>query len=358
MTCDLQKPMTLRWWVTVWPQVWIFETAPIPVTPMTIILWCDPYLCHTLSTIFSLLKFTSRWTLLTMSYGEQSGPKSTSSFSTLSGPQPSRSTSTFASSDWSKNFSGDQGAISAESGSSNPPPEDGRIALLKSLEESVDSFRDRKISKTAMISSILWTLRENSNVQITESQKEMTFNSYFTEILAIQSSLDETNGTREAKETLMEPNQPWKSGNDKHGTWWSRKEGESESEDDEESSSKKPHLNKSEMPWFSSSDEQTITLRNPSCEETCRLLRAYSQDVSKAKSFIKIAPNSPVGFPSSQWEQILKGESVDLNQVFSSLHHEERMGCLGDSEITFGLGVAEAKKRVLSAAEWSAAWRK
>ena len=32
------------------------------------------------------------------------------------------------------------------------------------------------------------------------------------------------------------------------------------------------------------------------------------------------------------------------------------MGRLGDSEITFG--VAEAKKQVLSAAEWSAAWRK
>ena len=90
-----------------------------------------------------------------MSYGEQTGPESTSPFSTLSGPQPSRSTSTFTSSDQSGNFSGDQGAISAESGSSIPPPEDGRIALLKSLEESVNSFRDRKILKMAMISSIL-----------------------------------------------------------------------------------------------------------------------------------------------------------------------------------------------------------
>ena len=82
-----------------------------------------------------------------MSYGEQTGPKSTSPFPTLSGPQPSRSTSTFTLSDQSGNFSGDQGAISAESGSSNPPPEDGRIALLKSLEESVDSFRDGKSQK-------------------------------------------------------------------------------------------------------------------------------------------------------------------------------------------------------------------
>ena len=250
--------------------------------------------------IFSLLKFTSHWTLLIMSYGEQTGPESTSPFSTLSGPQPSRSTSTFTSSDQSGNFSGDQGAISAESGSSIPPPEDGRIALLKSLEESVNSFRDRKILKMAMISSILWTLRENPNVQITESQKETTFDSYLTEILAIQSSLDKTNRTRELEETSAKPNQPRKTGVGKHGTQQSRKEGESESEDDKDSAPKKPCLDESEMPWFSSSDEQTVTPRNPSCKETCRLLQAYNQDVSKAKFFIKITPNSPVGFPSSQ----------------------------------------------------------
>ena len=61
-----------------------------------------------------------------------------------------------------------------------------------------------------------------------------------------------------------------------------------------------------------------------------------------------------------QWEQILKGEAVDLNQVFVSLHNvvpdEERTGCLGDTEISFG--VAEVKKRIRTAAEWSSAWRR
>ena len=40
--------MTPQWRVVVWPRVWIFETAPVPVTPVTIILRCDPYPCHTL----------------------------------------------------------------------------------------------------------------------------------------------------------------------------------------------------------------------------------------------------------------------------------------------------------------------
>ena len=206
-----------------------------------------------------------------------------------------------------------------------------------------------------VISSILQILKENSNVQITKSQKETTFNPYLTKILAIQSSLDETSRIREPEEALLDPIQPHKSGNTKH-----RKDGESESEEDEESSSKRPRLNESDMLWFSSSDKPTIASQNPSCRETCRLLQAYNQDVSKAKFFVKIASNSPAGFPSSQWEQILKGESVNLNQVFTSLHHvvldEERAGHLGDSEISFG--VTEAKKQVSTATEWSAAWRR
>ena len=110
----------------------------------------------------------------------------------------------------------------------------------------------------------------------------MTFNSYLTEILAIQSSLDETNGTRKLKETSAEPNQPRKTGVGKHGTQQSRKEGECESEDDEDSASKKPCLDESEMPWFSSSDKQTITFRNPSCEETCEPTTEMSQKLSSS----------------------------------------------------------------------------
>ena len=114
----------------------------------------------------------------------------------------------------------------------------------------------------------------------------------------------------------------------------------------EDKSSKRQCLVESDMPWFSSSDTANSSVSNPSCGETRRLLRAYNKDISKAKFFIKISPRSPPGIPSSQWERILRGESVDLNQIFSSLHHvipdEERTGRLGDAEISFG--ISEAKK--------------
>ena len=153
-----------------------------------------------------------------------------------------------------------------------------------------------------MISSILQILGENTNVQITESQKETMFDSYLTEILAIQSLLDKASGTRGSEEATMNSAQPSKSGNAKHGAQHSRKDGESKSKDDEESSSKRPCLDESDKPWFPTSDELTTTFRNPNCKETCRLLQAYNRDISKAMFFVKIAPNSPAGFPSSQWE--------------------------------------------------------
>jgi hypothetical protein len=95
------------------------------------------------------------------------------------------------------------------------------------------------------------------------------------------------------------------------------------------------------MPWFNHSDNSTFTYCNPSCKETCQLLQSYNQDISKAKFFIKITPNSPTRIPLAQWEQIFKGDAVDLNQIFASLYpvisDEERMGCLGDTEIVFGV---------------------
>ena len=108
------------------------------------------------------------------------------------------------------------------------------------------------------------------------------------------------------------------------------------------------------MPWYTDSGvPSTSNYSHPSCEETCRLLQAYNLNISKAKFFVKIAPNSPAGIPSSQWECILKGDSVDLNYIFALLHHvvsdEERTGRLGETEITFE--VAEAKKRVSTATE-------
>jgi hypothetical protein len=290
-----------------------------------------------------------------------------------SGPEPIESPlaalQTFTESDYASTSAAAESFRSNSDQRADPNPsnprqpisssEDERIRLLRELENTVESFRSNKISKTNAISSILRVLGEVSDVSITQSQKEATFDSYLTEILSIQATLDDNGGTGDERE---EPERS-KGGKTHQGTRRTRDTAESESDDDDASGShsKKQKLHESDMPWFTSPNDESISnYSNPSCKETCRLLRAYNRDISKAKFYIKIAPNSPSGIPSSQWERILKGDAVDLNQIFASLHHvipdEERTGRLGDAEISFG--VAEAKKRVSTAAEWSTAWRR
>ena len=49
----------------------------------------------------------------------------------------------------------------------------------------------------------------------------------------------------------------------------------------------------------------------------------------------------------SEWEHIFKGETVDLDQILSSLHcitiDPERKACIGDTEIS--IGSTETKRR-------------
>jgi hypothetical protein len=196
------------------------------------------------------------------------------------------------------------------------------------------------------ITSILRILREDIDVPITESQKEATFDSYLMESLSIQSSLDDSRGpnpsTTEQLQHLIDSNNPSIKKKSKNPQLLPNPE----SDDEDDRTTKKQKLVESNMPWFIEPNDSSSDHSDPICKETCQLLHAYNRDIAKARFFIKVAPNSPSGIPSAQWEQILKGDAVDLNQIFASLHHvipdEERTGHLGDMEIVFG--VTDSKK--------------
>jgi hypothetical protein len=240
--------------------------------------------------------------------------------------------------------------------------ENERIDTLKNLERAIDSFRSKDTSKTTAISSILRILGEVTDVSLTQSQKDSTFDSYLNEILSIQSSFEDTRAHEDLNSGSSGPtlSTPAEDSPPSQGLKKIREVSDSEDESDGAKHPKRQKLVESDMPWYSNSSEPSSGSGNPSCVETCRLLRAYNRDVARAKFLIKIAPNSPSGIPSSQWERILKGDAVDLNQIFTSLHYivpdEERTGRLGETEISFG--IAEPKKRISSASEWSAAWRR
>ena len=111
------------------------------------------------------------------------------------------------------------------------------------------------------------------------------------------------------------------------------------------------------MPWFNSTSDSP---RRSSCVESCRILLQFSEDLSGVKSLLRVAQNLPEGIPSSQWDHILRGESVDLHQILSSMHFvqldEERKGRLGRAEVIFT--VAESKRQIKTGSEWSSAFRR
>ena len=297
-----------------------------------------------------------------MSHGDRPGPESAeSSRGSLHPTSESGVTGTLGTTE-----SSGIGSVSQRTGNDETGQEAiatgevGRIHVLKALEEVMESFRRGKAMKTETVSSVLRVIREDSDVSLTQPQREAFFDSYLTEVLAIHSSRDES-GDPEASGRRPDESQPTSGPSaPSSSTRKTRVPSGSESDDDDDKPSKKQRLLELDMPWYEGTAESAVPYSNPSCEETCRLLRAYNRDISKAKFYVKIAPNSPTGIPSSQWERIFKGEAVDLNQIFASLHHvvpdEERMGRLGDAEISFG--VSEPRKHVSSASKWSTAWRR
>ena len=112
-----------------------------------------------------------------------------------------------------------------------------------------------------------------------------------------------------------------------------------------------------DMPWYSSNSGSS---RRGSCVETCRILLQFSEDLPGVKSLLRVANNLPEGIPSTQWDRILRGESVDLHQILSAMHFiqidEERKGRMRSTEVVFA--AAECKRQVKTGGDWSSAYRR
>ena len=133
----------------------------------------------------------------------------------------------------------------------------------------------------------------------------------------------------------------------------------SESGTDRHTSKKRRRLREREMPW-SQPEADDVRRAYPSCTKTVALLRLFNRDIKGAKFFVSIVAGAPDNVPASQWEQVLKGEPVDLDHILSSLNRttvtEVRTGRVGDADIVFG--PVEATRKAATAANWSAVWRK
>ena len=102
------------------------------------------------------------------------------------------------------------------------------------------------------------------------------------------------------------------------------------------------------MPWFGSTRGNRLTNHVASCTRTCELLKLYGEDLARTKFLIHTALYSPEGIPASQWEWILRGETLNLDHFLSSIVRtqvdEDREARLGETHLTFSM--SEAKRKV------------
>ena len=123
-------------------------------------------------------------------------------------------------------------------------------------------------------------------------------------------------------------------------------------------SNKKQRIYESQMPWFNTEQRIRKLRTDPSCNKTRDALEIFQRDPTTVKRWIRCATSAPPGFPSSEWDSLIKGESVDLNVVFSSLHHihsiDEGVGRVGTTEIQFGKPKPATK--VETSGQWTSAF--
>ena len=131
-------------------------------------------------------------------------------------------------------------------------------------------------------------------------------------------------------------------------------------DDDNVSGPKRQRLGQSDMPWHGTQTGRGLISQLISCNRTCKLLELYREDLARSKFLIRTACNSPEGIQASQWERILRGETLNLNHFLSSLVRtqvdEDRKARIGETHLSFS--TSEAKRKVRNAADWATAWQR
>ncbi|KAF5377087.1 hypothetical protein D9615_010553 [Tricholomella constricta] len=133
--------------------------------------------------------------------------------------------------------------------------------------------------------------------------------------------------------------------------------GSDSEQDDELTRKRKRSVNERRLPWYRR-EQRARSHCNPVTRKTRDTLKYFSNDVGKVKRLISVSHSAPAGFPSSEWENIIKGSAVNLDVVLSSLHHvnapKENRGRIGDSEVCFGR--SEPVRKVETSGQWLSAW--
>ena len=239
--------------------------------------------------------------------------------------------------------------------------EDGHQALRTELSSLISEYREKRLSKSKAFSKISSLI--DKDLILSDSEKEKAINLYVDELNSINHNAQSRLFTMPVpeKEKTIDDSVHEILDQVSHGVKRGKEQcddssGE-ESDNVDETPHKKPKVKESDMGWYDP-NESSLDRDNIIYQETCRLLRVYNKDISRAKFLVRTSRRTPEGIPSSQWERILRGEILNLDHFLSSLHRttitEEGETRVGNTKIS--IGVADAKRHVSTAAEWSSAW--
>lgn len=228
---------------------------------------------------------------------------------------------------------------------------------VKDIEQLLDSFRKGERTKFDIISSISAILLKDPN--LSDQAKAQSLELYMAEISTTEAGSPRgRGGDKLPKKGNKRPREESDDSDESSGDDDEPSSSSGSSSGDDHRSTKKRRLRTSEMSWHRRKSRHTRKARS-SCKKSYSILKTLSRDVKKAKLDLKLTLEAPDGFPSSEWEHIVKGEAVDLDHVLSSINrvtiNSERKARLGDTEISFGS--VESKRKVETSSDWTTAWR-
>jgi hypothetical protein len=115
------------------------------------------------------------------------------------------------------------------------------------------------------------------------------------------------------------------------------------------------------LPWNEPDDPeaQRLTELSPSLQKTQSLLKNFSKDVKWARANLLNCGRSYPQFPQSEWLNLLAGNSVDLDHIFSNIYSitqedQESVSIRKNLELLHGSSVPA--KTVKTHGDWVIAW--
>jgi hypothetical protein len=257
------------------------------------------------------------------------------------------------------------------------------------MDDTVQKFRDRKTSKIETLFQILQVIWQGN---LNESDERTTLEQYVSHIELIdrQHKLagqqgESTTGTRQGGREQthdMEPERhTYQRGagpeiqdaehflrvlqkelvrKRKHQNCLVSSQSSEESDDEqgEGETNKKKRVYQLQLPWYATEVEAQGREVDENRKKTRHILGIFQKDITFAECEIQRSALAPQGFPESEWRHIFKGEAVNLNVIFSNVHHiappKENVGCIRRTEIS--LGKTDPARKIQTSGNWTAAW--